>query len=450
MDARLRDTLSLQDHIVERPFYFITVVWGRKYTERFLQYCVGSLLAAGNLPSLRTGQRSKFLIATLPSDWDYMKGTPIFREMERYLEPVFIEIPPCPAGQLACLHMGLGHVAACDRAYRDKAYGVILAPDTMISDGTVRNLQKHAAAGIEVVWVAALRFAQEPLFENLRAAGVQVDDGESGKAFAVSGRDLVRAGLHAIHSETLTYEWEASYFLNAPSAVWWRVPGEDGAVVHCLSWAPLLLDFSAMPRHDISALETWTIDGDYVFKNLGATPKLHVVQDSDEMFYCGWSALAEGAYPLTPRFTNRFRWMNDVAKADDFRAIFYSSRYDPLKQSTFFLPVRWHAEPINAAWQHVERRAQRLLRFALSRLGRSPVPGPRMDALIIARYLAFPIVLCRRMAVLARAAWRRRQRIGAIAKGLLTGTSRAGVAFRLRQIVVFALSGRALSDRDRK
>jgi hypothetical protein len=452
MDARVRDTAFDLDCIVQRPFYFITVVWGRKYTERFLQYCVGSLLAQGNLPSLRTGQRSKFLIATLPSDWDFMKGTAIFREMERYLEPVFIEIPPCPPGTLACLHMGVGHVAACDMAFRDNAYGVILAPDTMISDGTVRNLQKHAAAGVEIVWVSALRFAQEPLFENLRASGVVFDDSASGKGFAVSGSDLVRAGVNAIHSETLTYEWDSAWFLNAPSAAWWRVPGEDGLVVHCLSWAPLLLDFSAMAEHDMSTLENWTIDGDYVFKNFGAAPKMHVVQDSDEMFYCGWSALAEGAYPLTPRFSSRFRWMNDVAKADDFRAMFYSSKYDPLKQRTFFLPVRWHARPINSAWHDVERRAQRVLRFALSRIGRSPVPGPRLHVLLVARYLAFPLIVYRRMAVLARAAWKRRRTIAAEIRGLLAGKPRhrAGVVFRLRQVAVFVLSGRALSDRSEK
>jgi hypothetical protein len=445
MDARLPDTLSLQDHIVERPFYFITVVWGRKYTERFLQYCVGSLLAPGNLPSLRTAQRSKFLIATLPADWEYMRETPIFREMERYLEPVFIEIPPCPPGQLACLHMGLGHVAACGMAHRCKAYGVILAPDTMISDGTVRNLQKHAAAGTEVVWVSALRFAEEPLFANLRAAGAL--PAEHGATLAISGRDLVRAGVNAMHSETLTYEWDAPYFLNGPSAVWWRVPGEDGVIVHALSWAPLLLDFSAVAQHDVSALETWTIDGDYVFKNLGASPKIHVVQDSDEMFYCGWSALAEGAYRLTPRFTSSFRWINDVAKADDLRAVFYGPRYDPLKRSAFFLPVRWHADPLNAAWGPVEDRAQRMLGLALSRAGRIPGPVPQIPALIIARFLIWPLIMWRRVAVLIGAVWKRRHAITSVMRALVTGKDRAGVGFRLRQVATYVLSGRVLSGR---
>jgi hypothetical protein len=241
-----------QESVLDRPFYFLTVVWGRRYSERFLDYCVGSLLAPGNLPALRTAQRSKFLIATLPADWEYMRTTAIFREMERYVDPIFIEMPPCPPETLACIHMGVGHVTACGMAYRDKAYGVILAPDSIISDGTVRNLQTHAAAGIELVWVAALRFGEEPFLGHLTAIGALPEDDRvnTGKPLIIAGRELVLAGVNGMHSETLTYEWDAEYLVNAPSALWWRVPGENGIVLHSLSWAPLLLDFAAAKDHD--------------------------------------------------------------------------------------------------------------------------------------------------------------------------------------------------------
>jgi hypothetical protein len=72
--------------------------------------------------------------------------------------------------------------------------------------------------------------------------------------------------------------------------------------------------------------------------------------------------------------------------------------------------------------------------------------------LLVARYLAFPLIMYRRMAILARAAWKRRRRIGAEIRGLFAGKARhrAGVAFRVRQVAVFVLSGRALSDRSEK
>jgi hypothetical protein len=462
-DVPSQDAPAGEGHVIERPFYFITVVWGRGYCDQFLQYCVASLLAPGNIPALCTRRRSRFLIGTLRADWDYMRATPIFRELERYVEAVLIEIPPRPADTLACVHMGVGHVAACGMAHADKAYGVILAPDSVISDGTVRNLQKHAAAGIELVWVAALRFGQEPFLGHLYATGAlsEEDRSQSCKPLAISGRALVLAGVNGMHSETLTYEWDSSYFVNGPSAVWWRVPGENGIVLHSLSWAPLLLDFAAARTHDTSALETWTIDGDYVFKNLGASPKMHVVQDSDEMFYCGWSALTDRPYPLAPRFTNRFAWQNSLAKADEFRRAFHSPLYDPLKRSKFFLPVRWHANPINSRWRRVERRSQRILRFALSQstFRSFSLPGIRLDVAGPARHacllaargahrlgLAVPR-LGERVSVLATAVWRKRHMAGSVLKGAVSGDAqaRAEIAYRLRQAAVLVFRGRHLA-----
>jgi hypothetical protein len=354
--------------------------------------------------------------------------------------------------------MGVGHVTACGMAYRDKAYGVILAPDSIISDGTVRNLQTHAAAGIELVWVAALRFGEEPFLGHLTAIGALPEDDRvnTGKPLIVTGRELVLAGVNGMHSETLTYEWDAEYLVNAPSALWWRVPGENGIVLHSLSWAPLLLDFAAAKDHDTSALENWTIDGDYVFKNLGAMPRMHVVQDSDEMFYCGWSALTDRPYPLAPRFTNRVAWVNTLAKMEEFRTAFYGPSYDPLKRKNFFLPVFWHANPINAKWRAVERRAQRVLRFTLSQFSTSKYPVSQFTLLTWARATALFVLngagaavtktarLFRRIPVVLGAVWRRRHDVGRTLRGLATGNrdARAELAYRWRQAIAFVLSGR--------
>jgi hypothetical protein len=80
---------------------------------------------------------------------------------------------------------------------------------------------------------------------------------------------MVAACVHSFHSETLRYEWESSCFTNFPAACWWRVPGEEGIVLHSLSWAPLLFDYSALGDHDTSVFDTWTLDGDYVYPKSG-------------------------------------------------------------------------------------------------------------------------------------------------------------------------------------
>jgi len=344
---------------LERPFYFICVLWGERFREYFLEYCLPSLLAPGNLPALSTRSPSKFLIATRPEDWAAIEATAVFRAVARYVTPVFIEIPPCPPERSGCQHMGTGHRLGCEMAYRDKAYGAVLTPDSMLSDGSISRLQALAQAGIELVLAAALRFGEEPFLAHLRTIGSIPAESRStsGAALAITGRQMVCAAVNGFHSETLAYEWDAPGVLVIVPAAWWRVPGEDGIVLHSLSWAPLLLDYGAVADHDTSTFEEWTLDGDYVFNNIKNRNRIHVVQDSDELFLASWGPLAERPVqrlqvPFFPR----------TLPGLFFRQSFRSEFFDPLKRQNFFLPVRWHSKPLNDKWVLAERRAARQLR----------------------------------------------------------------------------------------
>ena len=106
---------------------------------------------------------------------------------------------------------------------------------------------------------------------------------------------MVYAAVNGFHSETLAYEWDAPGIMAISPAAWWRVPGEDGIVLHSLSWAPLLLDYGAIGDHDTSTFDQWTLDGDYLFNNTKSIEHIHVVQDSDELFLASWGPLAERA-----------------------------------------------------------------------------------------------------------------------------------------------------------
>jgi len=342
---------------LDRAFYFIVVLWGERFRKYFLDYCVASLLSPGNLPALNTSQRSKFLIATRPQDWAAMAETKIFQELKRYVEPVFIEIPPCPPDRSGCQHMGVGHSAACEIAHRDKAYAAVVTPDCMLSDGSVARLQELARNGTELVLTAALRFGEEPFLAHLRGQNLLPDEdrAQTGTPLVIPGRQMVYAAVNGFHSETLAYEWDAPGVLVISPAAWWRVPGEDGVVLHSLSWAPLLLDYASVGDHDVSTFDQWTLDGDYLFNNAGAMKKIHVVQDSDEVFLASWAPLAD-----RPVSRNRVPFEKLVA-GNFFRRSFYSNFFDPLKRKLFFQPVRWHSKPLNEKWDIVESRAARAL-----------------------------------------------------------------------------------------
>jgi hypothetical protein len=394
-----------------RPFYLIVVLWGERFREYFLEYCVPSLLAPGNLPSLSTVVPSKFLIVTRPEDWKAIQESPIFSVLNRYISPVYVEIAPCPPDRSGCQHMGLGHRIACEMAYRDKAYATVLTPDCMLSDGSVKRLQELARSGAQLVLTAALRFGEEPFLGHLRNMGClpSASRAATGNPLTISGQQMVYAAVNGFHSETLAYEWDAPGLMAISPAAWWRVPGEDGVVLHSLSWAPLLLDYGAVADHDTSTFDQWTLDGDYLFNNAKNIEHIHAVQDSDELFIASWGPLGERPVKKT-----RFPFDRFIA-GHFFKQSFYSGFFDPLKRKMFFLPVRWHSKPLNEKWTEVEQRAMSELRrwveppdeaHAAAELGR-----------ISAMAKSVPLFALRSIAYL----WIFRHRIGPHLRRLLRG-----------------------------
>lgn len=339
--------------VIERPFYFIVILWGERFRNYFLEFCLASLLAPGNIPVLATRARSKFLIATRPEDWAAVRETAIFRELAKYVEPVFVEIPPCPPNKSGSQHMGVGHKLCCEMAFQDKAYAVLLTPDCMLSDGSVARLQGLAQAGTEIVLAAALRFGEEPFFDNLRRMGLSIDERrrDTGRPLAVSGREMASAAINGLHPETLSYEWNNPNLAIVAPAAWWRVPGEDGIVLHSLSWAPLLVDYAAIEQHDTSTFDEWTLDGDYLFNNLATTKSIYAVTDSDESFIASWGPMAALPSVAEPA------WFGEIGNGARFRRSFYSYIFDPLRRQLFFLSVRWHARPLGDAWAAAEKKA---------------------------------------------------------------------------------------------
>jgi hypothetical protein len=136
-------------------------------------------------------------------------------------------------------------------------------------------------------------------------------------------------------------------------------------VLHSLSWAPLLIDYSVVQSHDMSTLDGWTIDGDYLYRNFGSTQNIHVVQDSDDVFLASWSPMAEKAFvakPLSllnaPLAQGLFRMLKGML----FRSGFYGPIFDPIRRQAFGLTVRWHSRPVEpAVWDTVERQAEQAL-----------------------------------------------------------------------------------------
>jgi hypothetical protein len=149
-----------------------------------------------------------------------------------------------------------------------------------------------------------------------------------------------------------------------PAAIW-RVPGEDGIVLHSLSYLALLLDYAAVTCHDTSTFEDWTVDGNYYHDNAVRMKRIHLVQDSDEMFVASWAPLEDKPFPYRPTPIFNLPYLKRIF-GWQFAKSFYSGVFDATKQRLLFKPIRWHSRPLNGKWNTVENRAQReLLTFIM-------------------------------------------------------------------------------------
>ena len=140
--------------------YFVVVFWGPQYRQWFLDLLLPSLLSPNNLPALPKSAPHRLLIVTLNEDWEQLQKHPAFLKCRELIEPVHLRMSPPSAHANKYLVMSRGHQEATRKAFNDRACGVFLTPDLVLSDGSVRSLYRLALEGKHVVLCAAMRFAQ--------------------------------------------------------------------------------------------------------------------------------------------------------------------------------------------------------------------------------------------------------------------------------------------------
>jgi hypothetical protein len=94
---------------------------------------------------------------------------------------------------------------------------------------------------------------------------------------------------------------------------------------------------------------------------------------------------------------------------------FYGGLFDPLKQTIFFQPAKWHSQPLNQQWKPVEKRALRVLlscvapptgaRNVLSgSVNKYPERIAKANAVILAQMDQVGLKMCRLATAVLRAA----------------------------------------------
>ena len=346
------------------PFYFLIVFWGPKHRGYFVDYCLSGLLAPGNIPALENKAESRFVICTTQSDWAALQDDPLFRELSGMVRPEFIEMSiPDPAENKMNV-MSRGHKKLMERVFKARAYGVNLNPDTIFADGCMEELQRLARAGKKLVFHAAIRFELEGVVREMTEKGFW----KKGKPLVMKPRQAVDIALRHKHAELKACDFDTTFFWDYPVHTSLDVPGEHGMVIHCFSWAPVLVSYLDAQAHNTETLDKWTLDGDYIhknFENVNADKDVHVVRDSDEMFLLSVTPRDEAVVPDTPHWSKSWPVIGRLNKSYLINVVFNDTRIDPMKKIFFLEPVRMHSRDLNARWPEVEFRLLKNIRLCL-------------------------------------------------------------------------------------
>lgn len=339
--------------------------WGPVYRQYFVDRCLASLLAPGNLPQLLAKDGHRLLVATTTADWQAIEGLPIMQEVRLYVTPVHLAVDtlaPTGAGsQSAIIQQNQCHKVLLEAAHSYHAYGCMLWPDVIFSDGLCRALLRWATEGYQLVLFASLRHVQELVLEELSRRGLLSLDArpsQTCQALIISPRLLADISIRHLHPEILPYEFGDLRFPICPAHVYAAMPDGRGIALHTFHGQQIMMDLGAIPRHNTECLSRGLFEDVYLDENFVNCSKVHVVSDSDEFGILSLTPGAVGSIPDDPP-AERSASIQQVALTLRLRAgMLHHTRRNSyrIRRDMFRVPVLWHAYDVDRVWR--ERQAQ--------------------------------------------------------------------------------------------
>jgi hypothetical protein len=325
------------DRPLATTFDVVTVVWGARYLQLFLDVCVPNQLTAGNIDALPSG--SRYRVFTSPDDVGLLEASRVMCDVSSLMP---VDVVPMrelsAASKNRFSRMTFCHRQALMDAHRRQSAVIFLCGDHVLSKGAFAAVVRRHEAGMRAVMCAGLRVHREPIVTALRAwngAGVEP-------------RELVAQALGHPHPFTVAHIVDSPATALEPISAYWSVTGE-GILVRGIHLHPLMVD----PLYP-EVLPEDTIDGHYVNRACPVRSQVHVVRDSDELVLFETSPLDE-ALPGTARGgLSRWRTATMMSHSDSHQRWYWGQS------------IRLHACECSDRWRIAEERSDRFARSVLN------------------------------------------------------------------------------------
>lgn len=338
--------------ITKPALRFVNVVWGKAYTELFLELSLPSQLTPRNLPAPKlVGLESSYTIYTTKEDEESIRSSAVYRALTNLMPVVFCNIDQVKTfrahgfGSYDILSGCHTHFLRSLSPVSDGA--VFLTPDSIYADGAFAHLCQLACDGRKVVAIGSFRITRETarheyLTRYRTPGGVK----------PITGPELVDLALRHLHPETLSMVSDSPF--SALRHHWYWMVKFDGILLRGLHLHPLYVRVGAKK---IASFRT--IDRDFINRVCDCVEDLHVVDDSDNLCVIELTGLRDlQERPQSQREPVRevVRWMNSYAHAVHREFI----------QTT----IKFHKSPLDRYWQLASEEADTFLKPYLSLLQR--------------------------------------------------------------------------------
>ena len=144
---------------MKSPRIYVSVTfWGEEYRRYFLDFCLASLLAPGNIPALSNKDACRLVIATRDEDREALQSEPTFRMAKTIIpiEHIVYNLNAPQSREQIMRAMSAGHKLLADRMFNDRAKGVFIYPDIVLADGAIKRVEALARTGVKVVLCLAV------------------------------------------------------------------------------------------------------------------------------------------------------------------------------------------------------------------------------------------------------------------------------------------------------
>jgi hypothetical protein len=247
-------------------------VWGERYTRYFLELCLPSLMASGNIPAVAQLRRCTFVLLAPAQEAASIEKHALWAQLQHHCAVSVTHIDDL-VSQSSSTVLTLAYTLAI-RASGSRALDTCFVPivaDYVFSDGSLRAAVTRILEGASAVLAGNFQIARERAWPRL--SKTKGSDG----TLAIAARDLVDLSLKSLHSTTLDQIVTGDQLRAAANRLFWRVDN------HCMIGRFYLMHMIAV--HPETADFVISAPSDYsLVPELCPSGNIARLTDSDDYF----------------------------------------------------------------------------------------------------------------------------------------------------------------------